>query len=510
MTKRYFLTTFLALLTTITISAAPPRKGVGCWRGTPKRNIITAVRFDGQRRAAESSPFIGHKRGLVILANFTDMKFKSTNDHSKYNDILNTEDYTSSEGFRGSVYDYFRDQSGGLFELTFDVLGPFTTKKQYSYYGTNDSDGNDLRAHEMIIEMCQAADELVDFADYDWDGDGEVDEVFVVYAGKGEADGGTVNSIWPHMWTLEDAKNEKLYLDGVAINTYACANELKGTGRINGIGTFCHEFSHCMGFPDFYDTLNGKQYGMGDFDVMDQGCYNGNGFCPPGYTAYEKMLCGWQTPIVLADEDVDVDSLQPMSKGGQTYIIYNDANPDEFYTIENRQLNGWDKSYPARGLLVTHVDYDEYLWIYNYPNTIITDEKARSKWDYERGNDHPRMTFFHANNSESYPKLYPYTKNDSLTATSKPSASLYNANSLGEKRLEGAILDIRQNSDGTISFRYRAHPSTQTAVNPITLQTLPSTDDTYYTLDGRVAGTSKASLRPGIYVVRGKKVVITQ
>jgi hypothetical protein len=337
-----------------------------------------------------------------------------------------------------------------------------------------------------------------------------VDEVFVVYAGKGEADGGTVNSIWPHMWTLEDAKNEKLYLDGVAINTYACANELKGTGKIDGIGTFCHEFSHCMGFPDFYDTLNGKQYGMGDFDVMDQGCYNGNGFCPPGYTAYEKMLCGWQTPIVLADEDVDVDSLQPMSKGGQTYIIYNDANPDEFYTIENRQLNGWDKSYPARGLLVTHVDYDEYLWIYNYPNAIITDEKARSKWDYERGNDHPRVTFFHANNSESYPKLYPYTKNDSLTATSKPSASLYNANSLGEKRLEGAILDIRQNSDGTISFRYRAHPSTQTAVNPITLHTLPSTDDTYYTLDGRVAGTSKASLRPGIYVVRGKKVVITQ
>ena len=510
MTKRYFLTTILALLTTITISAAPPRKGVGCWRGTPKRNIITAVRFGGQRRAAESSPFIGHKRGLVILANFTDMKFKSTNDHSKYNDILNTEDYTSSEGFRGSVYDYFRDQSGGLFELTFDVLGPFTTKKQYSYYGTNDSDGNDLRAHEMIIEMCQAADELVDFADYDWDGDGEVDEVFVVYAGKGGADGGTVNSIWPHMWTLEDAKNEKLYLDGVAINTYACANELKGTGRINGIGTFCHEFSHCMGFPDFYDTLNGKQYGMGDFDVMDQGCYNGNGFCPPGYTAYEKMLCGWQTPIVLADEDVDVDSLQPMSKGGQTYIIYNDANPDEFYTIENRQINGWDKSYPARGLLVTHVDYDEYLWIYNYPNTIITDEKARSKWDYERGNDHPRMTFFHANNSESYPKLYPYTKNDSLTATSKPSASLYNANSLGEKRLEGAILDIRQNSDGTMAFRYRAHPPTQTAVNAITLHTLSSTDDTFYTLDGRVAATSKASLRPGIYVVRGKKVVITQ
>ena len=506
MTRQQILTILIALLTTLTVSAAAHQKGVGCWRGIPKRNITAAARLSAARYATQPNPFIGEKRGLVILAEFPDMQFKAGHDQEKYYNILNTEGYTTTEGFRGSVADYFRDQSAGQFLLTFDVLGPFTTRDSCKYYGANDKDGDDMRAHEMIIEMCQAVDSLVDFTDYDWDGDGEVDEVFVVYAGKGEADGGNINTIWPHMWTLEDAMDKTITLDGVAINTYACANELTGLGKINGIGTFCHEFSHCLGFPDFYDTINGKQYGMGTFDVMDQGSYGGGGFCPPGYSAYEKMVCGWQMPIVLADEDVDVDSIQPMSDNGETYIIYNDDYPDEFYTIENRQAKGWDKSYPASGLLVIHVDYDPYLWEMNYPNAIITDRKAFKEYGYEYGNDHPRVTFFHANNRDISPKLYPYIKNDSLTATSTPAAKLYNENSLGKKVMMGSLLNIHKNDDGTMGFFYRAvNPGLVTAVNETRLsRPAGQAPSAIYSLDGRRVAEP---LKKGIYIIDGRKVV---
>ena len=75
---------------------------------------------------------------------------------------------------------------------------------------------------------------------------------------------------------------------------------------------------------------------------------------------------------MLGEEDVEVTNLKPMSQHGETYIIYNDAHPDEYYTIENRQKNGWDASYPAKGLMICHVDFDKDIWEYNCPNTQIT------------------------------------------------------------------------------------------------------------------------------------------
>lgn len=492
------------LLLTLSVGAAAPHKGAGCWRGKPMHTMTAAARSLSDQAGDNTSPFFGKKRGLVILAEFTDVAFKTVNDREKYDNIMNAKGYTTTEGFRGSVADYFRDQSNGQFELTFDVLGPFSTEHDFAYYGTNNSEGYDLLPHEMIIEMCHAADSLVDFADYDWDGDGEVDEIFVVYAGKGEADGGKTTTIWPHMWSLEEAAGETLTLDGTVINIYACANELDAKGAINGIGTFCHEFSHCLGLPDFYSTIGASKSVMGSFDLMDQGVYNGGGFCPPSFTAYEKMVCGWQMPIVLDNEDVYVDGIAPISENGQTYIIYNDACPDEFYTIENRQSTGWDKSFPTKGLLITHVDYDEYLWLYNYPNSVISDLTAQSIYGYEKGNDHARMTFFHANDKDLSPKLYPYLQNDSLTATSNPAAILYNNNSLGTKQMMGSILDIHANDDGTMGFFFRAVNPIVTGVHIIEAPTLPQR---IYTLDGREAGTPLESLPHGIYIIDGKKVV---
>lgn len=460
------------------------------------------------RRVAigEKTHYTGKKKGIVILAQFTDVKFKSANNLEKYKKILNGENYNVSP-FKGSVADYFKAQSAGQFELEFDVVGPYTMSNKRSYYGRNDNDDNDVNPEAMIVEAVKAADAEVNFKDYDWDGDGYVDQVFVLYAGTGEADSYDEEAIWPHMYELS-ATNRSLKLDGVTIDTYACSNEIDMDGGIEGIGCFCHEFSHCMGFPDFYDTSYSGQFGMSAFDLMDSGAYNGDTFRPAGYTAHEKMMCGWQEPIVLNDEDVHVANMQPMSSHGQTYIIYNEAHPDEYYMLENRQQTGFDTSYPAKGLMITHVDFDEDIWEMNIPNTIITTAEAR-EMGYSKANDHQRMTIVHADNDDdskywkydysygdyAYTKttlttdLYPYQQRDSLTATSTPATTLFNKNTDGSKFLTGAILNIKQNADGTISFDYRAKGGSLpgesgTGTNPVK----PTGDYLFYESFDKCAG----------------------
>lgn len=388
-----------------------------------KANNRRAVR----RKANVTNIFQGTKKGLIILAQFTDSKFQSGHDRALYNKIANAENYTDN-GFKGSVKDYFKAQSAGQFELDFDVVGICQLKNPCSYYGGNDSYGNDLRAGEMVAEACQwAATQGVDFSKYDWDGDGEVDQVFVLYAGKGEANGGAVSTVWPHEFALSYSDYGKsLSLSGVTVDTYACSAELNGRGKLGGIGTFCHEFSHCMGFPDLYDTGYSGWFGMGDYDLMCAGNYNGDGKCPAGYSAYEKHECCWLTyqDVTHIDEALNVTGLKAISDGGSAYVIKNKAHEDEYYIIENRQNTGWDAYLPSDGVMITHVDYDAYIWWNNMPNTKGNYYDEHKNVYY---NDHQRLTIFRAGRSTSddgvTSDLYPYNTNNSLTAESNPAAT---------------------------------------------------------------------------------------
>lgn len=460
------------------------------------------------RVSGKLNSYLGKKKGLVILVEFKDTKFNTAHDCTKFDDILNTEGYTTDEGFVGSVADYFKAQSNDLFELNFDVVGPVQLKYDVEYYGGNDNEGHDKNPEAMIVEACLGVDDQVNFNDYDWDNDGEVEEVFVVYAGKGEADGGDATTIWPHMYELSYSHND-LTLDGAHINTYACANELSGGGSISGIGTFCHEFSHCLGYPDFYDTINNETYGMAYYDLMDAGSYNGDGFIPCGYSAYEKWLAGWIELTELSNENVTVEALKPMSEGGSGYVIYNDGHPDEFYILENRQQTNWDSALFGRGLMITHVDYDEMLWYLNCPNSIV-DENSEyvTKYRYPT-NDHMRLTIMHADNDDDYETyngltndLYPYLQNDSLTTTSIPAATFYNATKQGDNLMHGAILNITQNDNNTMSFYYRA-PIIETGISELHIDN-PSSN-VIYDLQGR--RLSPNSRQKGFFIINGKKII---
>ncbi len=448
-------------------------------------NRLKKVAKKGPRKVggATGNDYTGKKKGIIILVNFKSQSFKEGHDQALYNSIANEVGFTNADGFQGSVHDYFLAQSGGLFDLTFDVVGPIEMTNTSSYYGENDEWGNDLRPHEMVIEACKGVDNDVNFKDYDWDGDGEVDQVFVLYNGLGEAAGGSSNTVYPHQFALsgyneidENGKfiDYRIHLDGVTIDNYACSSEMTQDSDdktvIDGIGTICHEFSHCLGFPDLYDTTY-TGFGMGDWDLMDQGSYNGGNNCgmvPAGYSAYERWCAGWLEPIELT-EDTEVTAMKALSEGGDAYVIYNEAHPDEYFLLENRQKTGWDAELPGKGLLVIHADYDEEIWSWNIVNVKITKSNYEEYYGVKYGdpdggplNDHVRLTLVPADNKSSVYNTsgdaYPRNTLDSITNNSTPKFSLYNANTDGGKLLNRGIYNIKQNSNGTISFNFKANP----------------------------------------------------
>lgn len=419
------------------------------------------LRKPGMRKSVDqgNNMFSGKKKGLIILAEFTDKQFRTGHDQALYNRMANEEGF-SEEGNHGSVKDYFRDQSQGQFELDFDVVGICPLSQKCSYYGGNDRYGNDLHPGAMVAEACLwAHDQGVDFSQYDWDGDGKVDQVFVLYAGKGEADSGITSTIWPHMYTLTESDYGKaLTLDGVQVDTYACSSELDAEGGLDGIGTFCHEFSHCMGFPDLYDTAYSGWFGMGAFDLMCSGSYNGNGACPAGYSAYEKAVCGWidLKDMTQVNEAQTFSEIKPISEGGEAYIVYNKADENEFYIVENRQNTNWDAEIPDAGIMITHVDYNPYVWEWNVPNTKA---EYYDDNDVKYVNNHQRLTIFHADNKSH--SIYDYghigclygNGKTKLTANSKPAATLYNMNEDGSYNMHVDITDM-QVEDGLASVTF--------------------------------------------------------
>ena len=476
-------------------------------------NAARAQRRQSPARAIEkpAQPIVGKKKGLIILVQYKDKKFGIGYNKSFVEGYVNgpLTDKQTKRGFVGTVKDYFIAQSNGQFELDFDVVGPYTLQQNYAYYGAHSASGaNDIRPQEMIREAVKAADADVNFADYCWSNNGTVDQVYVLFAGHGEADGYDENTIWPHEsqlsyygapYTTQDTDANGVT---VTVDTYACGPELL-MSRKAGIGTLCHEFAHCLGYPDMYDTAYSGYYGMGQWSLMDQGSYNGDSFCPPNFTAYEKWYAGWIEPTVL-DKAATVKGLPAQDmKYGQSFVVYNNATQDEYYLLENRQNNVglWDTQLPGSGLMITHVDYDKNIWHYNRVNTNANYSNLQ--------NDHERLTIFCADNDRNATTangdLYPYNGNDALDDTSLPAAIIYN----GGTRMGKPVTGIKQNADGTIDFDFMGGSSDNiyTGISSVSANAGKASDNRVFSLDGRYLGDDINAVGKGVFVQGGKKIV---
>lgn len=380
-------------------------------------------------------PTTGNLRGLILLVEFSDNEFQPEHTADIFRSVMN-EEGCSVFGATGSARDYFVDQSGGLFTPDFDVFGPIKMPRKMEYYGANDRYGQDLHPAEMVRTACEkASEELgVDFSRYDFNGDGNIDFVYVIYAGYAESYGASSNTIWPHASDVS-YYGEQCTLDGKTLGRYACSSELKyiSGATLEGIGTFCHEFSHVLGQADHYNTRYPSSVQLGVWDIMDQGNYNNESHTPPAYSAFERQLLGW-----MEIEEIDTPSermeLPELTVSRKAYRI-STPNEDEYFTLENRQQVGWDAYLPAKGLMIMHIAYDQSAWDGNYVNSGTVTRYDLVEADGTQGR-------------ESATDLYPIEGNDSFTDYTSPSSLTVDG------RPTGKGVSMIRDEDGLITFRF--------------------------------------------------------
>ena len=460
-------------------------------------------------------PHTGSPKALVILVEFSDTLFSVSEPSVVFNEYLNHEgssmpDHSNYERRNhGSVRQYFNDMSNGAFTPQFDVYGPVRMEKPSAYYG--EGTDNMTRIKEMIVAACDSIDKDVDFTEYDQDGDGFVDLVYVIYAGYSQSVGGnSVDCIWPKSGTLGSVSNT---FDGMKINRFGINNELNYypgrkfnsypeiTKRINGIGLFCHEFSHTLGFPDLYCELEVDNQELEYWDLMDGGEYVDNGYTPAPYSPWEKEVAGWTTI------DEITEAKQITLADGQAVRIKSDTN-DEYIILLNMQNNGWAKAMLGHGMLVYRIDYPyDSVNLFDKPNAITSGKPAVTLlpadgllissyrvYDSEPSDTKPYSITEYINSHYGDP--YPGTSN--VTEIEKFQ--------MNECVIKKPIYNITENlEEGTISFEYL-----NKIINGIdNISDLHSQDakQTVYSIDGRNLGTDFSKLAKGIYIVGGKKIL---
>ena len=424
--------------------------------GNASKARSAKFRAAAQKAGSQITPE-GDVNIAVVLVQFKDVKFTYTKED--FNNLLNTEGFVYENPIANSIgcaRDYFIAQSDGKFRPNFKVTDIVTLDNKMAYYGGNDANGNDKNATLAVKEGIQKACATFDFSSCDNNGDGEVEFVYCIYAGYSESYLADENTIWPHQWLISEATGRPLTINGVKCDTYACSGELvynedyeAEKGKVMaGIGLICHEFSHCLGLHDIYDTTyESGNWGMDYWDVMDQGNYAAEGYVPVGYSAYQRDFCGWRDLVVL--EEKGEYSMKPLTQGGIAYKFVNDANSNEYYILENRKQEGWDSYLFNSGMLVVHVDYSKSAWDNNTINTT---------------KNHPRYTLIPADgkldtygdvsNQEFVASLkgdvWPGTSgNTELTNTSKPAAKVYTGGYMNKP-----IRDIKYDENSIISFNF--------------------------------------------------------
>lgn len=490
-------------------------------------------------------PSLGKHKIPVILVEFSDVEFSVENPKATFDKYLNGKELFNKETDPemgqnyASVAKYFKDMSFGKFEPEFEVYGPVNLGKPLATYGAGYSSEENMGL--LLADVCTAVDDEVDFTQYDSNDDGNIDLIYIIYAGFSQSiAGNSTDCIHPKSGYLSLAKS----FDGMDVKRYGVNNELNGTPAdqangpiINGIGLFCHEFSHCMGLPDLYPKSGSIaeaciNQNMDYWSLMDAGEYTANGYRPTAYTAWERERLGWmEIGTLTGHSNVELKSLD---EGGAAFRIYNDKDETghEYYIVENVQNNGWNKNLFGNGLMVTHVDYLSSQFSLGgckvnntggHPRMHVMAADGMFVPEYFLGStiEDSYITFLKEHNADLVAKyggqvfsiedykaeaagdLFPGTSNaTSLTDDSQPmKAWTYNGETMGKP-----ITDITNDTEkGIVSFKFMGGGEPVDGINEVTVN--KTTDSRVYSISGTYMGNDINSLPKGIYIRNGKKVI---
>ncbi|NCC19136.1 MAG: M6 family metalloprotease domain-containing protein, partial [Bacteroidia bacterium] len=293
--------------------------------------------LDNRKSQGVEGITIGIRKLLVILVQYSDVAF--TYSRQDFENLFNQIGYSANQS-TGSIRDYFAANSFGKFDLQCSVIGPFTLANTRAFYGAATSTMNDANARQMIIDACYAADSVIDFSVFDNDANLIVDGIHVVYAGKGQHNGGGTDAVWAHRSRLDPP----IILDGVRIREYSCASEKNSSNKMSGVGVHAHEFGHVLGLLDYYDTdydQNGVSKTLGNLDVMDAGAYNNDEKTPPLYNAYSRIFLSWASPYII-DSTMLMDITSIPNQDTALIFRVNTNNEGEYFLLENMNFFGWN------------------------------------------------------------------------------------------------------------------------------------------------------------------------
>ena len=477
-----------------------------------KESPMTRISIGASSDGVAYFPHTGSPKALVILAEFADTLFTIQNTKQVFTNYLMNEghftetSYGQNMSYKG-VRGYFKDCSYGLFTPAFDVVGPVKLPKPQTYYGV----GND-NITDLMTDACNAVDNEVDFSQYDANGDGMVDLVYIIYAGhSANYRGNASTDIWPKSGTTILSKT----FDGKSIRRYGVSNELAGRENkkkeketINGIGLFCHEFSHTLGLPDIYayktDAEDQNDQGMELWDLMDGGTEVQGGRVPSPYLAWEREAMGWMSIDTLTT-DCHIANLKTIDNSGKAYKILNPLASNEYIVLQSIQKGGWyqgwgNGSYP-KGLLVYRVSYaSNKVNVFDFPNNV----KGKPRVIVVPA-DGEIIAAAHAGTMNNYllqhnNDLYPYNGIDSIKGF-----KMFN-----ESTLERSIFNITETDGVDINNRYVSfdfRDRITTGIQSAAIKETNISDNRIYTLDGRFVGTDKDILPRGIYIQDRKKFV---
>lgn len=398
-----------------------------------------AKAYGDTRLRISDVPTTGKRKALVVLVEFTDKSFsaKVGDANAFYTDMLNKEGYTNSYGATGSAHDYYQACSYGAYDPEFTVIGPVKLSKSSAYYAGS---GGTEKSCELVYEVAKLIDDQVDFSEYDTDGDGYMDNMYVFHAGYGQADTGNSTCIWAHNWHISYG-GYNLTLDGVKIDRYAISQELLGStsyghqyGDPVAIGTFVHEFGHVLGLPDLYNSENSYTYTLGNWSTMAQASYLDDQCTVPLYSGYERYALGWTDPTVLPNTDTETRQLTAAEDNDAAYVLNVPGKANEYFVLENRQKKGWDKYLPGHGMLVWHIDENSQQWWANTTNN----NSSHLYVDLERADGTASV---HSEGGDAFPGTSKVTTKDFTE--------------WGGKTLFG--LATVSESNGTITFRLNDH-----------------------------------------------------
>ena len=272
----------------------------------------------------------------------------------------------------GSMRDFFLEDSYGSYWVQGSVFGWFT---QPTY-----------NPDMWFTDFFAAADPYIDYSQYDRDGDGYVDALWIFHAGPGQEETHDPNQIWSYaVWGLDYMTD-----DGVIIDRYACNPEEHSNGSIISIRIPAHEGTHVLGIPDLYDydskldtvtyyTPNdANDHPVNDWCVMGYAGYNimsyGTRQDPGHHCAWTKTQLGFVTPEVLSQSKHRIE-IPEVETNPVVYKIVRPGNPYEYFLLENRntmssaKFDHLDSDFSAYwhwftqgqnqkdpGLLILHVD----------------------------------------------------------------------------------------------------------------------------------------------------------